>query len=61
MSTEHRHDVCRCGDFRRNHANGRGRCMIHGCHCGGFSLHMDAAEYARTHPEHQATLDQLGL
>lgn len=55
-------DVCACGDFRRSHTNGTGRCAACECHSGGqclkFRLFQSADEYAKRHPKHYAMLSQ---
>lgn len=49
-------DVCQCGDFRHEHANGTGRCRVGACvfpsQCDRFRLSHAQDEYARRHPDH---------
>lgn len=62
MPEPHDLDSCYCGDFRRSHTNGTGKCAACDCHSGGqclkFRLAYDAAEYQRRYPEHYAQLTQ---
>ena len=62
MAEPHELDSCYCGDFRRSHVNGTGKCRV--CDSRGFSalrcqkfrLSYDAAEYRRRYPEHYAQI-----
>lgn len=65
MADNHPLDVCKCGDFRREHSGGVGRCRMpndasHGFKtCELFRLDHDAAEYQRRHPDHHARMMEL--
>jgi hypothetical protein len=65
MSEPHPLDVCQCGDFRREHQDGTGRCRMpndasHGFKtCERFRLHASAAEYQERHPDHYAQMMEL--
>lgn len=43
---EHAEDLCECGDFRRQHEGGIGRCLLEHSHqpCGRFALFASKAE-----------------
>lgn len=53
-------DVCRCGDARRDHVNGTGRCrmpndLTHGfMTCEKFRLHMTAQQAVEAEADFQA-------
>lgn len=46
--TEHAEDVCMCGDYRRQHYQGTGRCLLGSLcrpgYCVKFRLFRSAAE-----------------
>lgn len=60
-------DVCRCGDFRRQHQDGKGKCQCPSyvgtdrgrCGCWAFRLANTAEQYAERHPEHFAQMRAL--
>lgn len=57
------YDICKCGDFRHQHAGGTGRCLLGNLctpsPCHKFRLCMTGAKYKQLHPGHWEWLQKL--